>query len=297
MANFEEAWVTDLFTDFDFTILHSPDFKEDAVREELITPLLRSLEYSASGDNKIIRSKGLKHPFVHIGTRRQSINIIPDYLLIVNKENKWILDAKASNEEIKKGANLEQAFSYAIHPDVRVSLYALCNGKEFIVFHISKIEPILYFKLQEIGKYWEQLYKLLSPIGLTKPELLDYKPDFGLWLLKLGTPLNMISHFPFTPINFIARITDDMYSTVVGIKFDDIQLAISFDFSKERLEELLLATPASLKDILKERLSKAPFRIELREPLFVNIEAKIGENVHTNDVEDYLPLIVTKFSL
>jgi hypothetical protein len=37
--------------DFDFALLDSPDFKEDAVREEIIHPLLNALGYAASGPN------------------------------------------------------------------------------------------------------------------------------------------------------------------------------------------------------------------------------------------------------
>lgn len=31
---------------FDFTVLEDPEFKEDAVREEIVAPLLRALESS-----------------------------------------------------------------------------------------------------------------------------------------------------------------------------------------------------------------------------------------------------------
>jgi hypothetical protein len=41
-----------MFTDFDFEILDDPDFKEDAVREELILPLIKRLGYSVTGDDR-----------------------------------------------------------------------------------------------------------------------------------------------------------------------------------------------------------------------------------------------------
>ena len=37
----------------------------------------------------------------------------------------WVLDAKAPGQEIKSGTNPEQVYSYAIHPDIRASYYAL----------------------------------------------------------------------------------------------------------------------------------------------------------------------------
>jgi len=112
--------LTELFAGFDFSLLESPDFKEDSVREEIVLPLLHSLGYSAGGLNQIIRSKALEHPFVNIGSGKRKIILIPDYLLAVGSKPAWILDAKAPDEEIGAGKNVEQAYSYAIHPEVRV---------------------------------------------------------------------------------------------------------------------------------------------------------------------------------
>ena len=56
--------MTDIYNDFNFALLNSSEFKEDSVREEIISPLLKQLGYSASGPNQIIRSRNLLHPFV-----------------------------------------------------------------------------------------------------------------------------------------------------------------------------------------------------------------------------------------
>ena len=77
-----------LFRDFDFKLLDSLDFKEDSVREELITPLLHALGYQAHGEFQIIRSKSLLHPFVMIGSKNHKVNIVPDYLCVSRLSNK-----------------------------------------------------------------------------------------------------------------------------------------------------------------------------------------------------------------
>jgi hypothetical protein len=74
------------------------------------------------------------------------------------------LDAKAPGEEIKSGHNVEQVYSYAIHPEIRVELFALCNGQEFILFDIHQKEPVLYFHLSELRHYWEDVQKYLAPV-------------------------------------------------------------------------------------------------------------------------------------
>ena len=84
-----------LYQSFEFTLLDSPDFKEDSVREELILPMLKTLGYSATGENKIIRSKAVSHPFVQTGSGKHQLTSIPDYLLEVSAKYAWVLDAKA----------------------------------------------------------------------------------------------------------------------------------------------------------------------------------------------------------
>jgi 16S rRNA G966 N2-methylase RsmD len=154
---------TSLFAGFDFGDLDSPDFKEDSVREEIVKPILDSLGYSASGTYKIERSKKLEHPFVKVGSGKREITIFPDYLLKVDGRYAWVLDAKAPDEEVKTGANREQAYFYAIHPKIRARYYALCNGKEFIVFAVDSAEPVLYFHVSELNKHRQALESLLSP--------------------------------------------------------------------------------------------------------------------------------------
>jgi predicted type IV restriction endonuclease len=104
-----------LFGDFDFTLLDDPEFGEDAVREELVVPLLAALGYTASPPDRIIRSRKLEHPFVLFGTVRKGITIIPDYLLERDGAYAWVLDAKGPGENIDTGKNVEQAYSYAMH--------------------------------------------------------------------------------------------------------------------------------------------------------------------------------------
>jgi hypothetical protein len=101
--------------DFDFSLLESPDFKEDSVREDIIMPILGALGYSSSGDNRIIRSKALLHPFITIGSKRRPIQLVPDYLLSVNGNFTLVLDAKAPNEDIRQGDNVGQVFKLR-HP-------------------------------------------------------------------------------------------------------------------------------------------------------------------------------------
>ena len=181
-----------LYQSFEFTLLDSPDFKEDSVREELILPMLKTLGYSATGENKIIRSKSVSHPFVQTGSGKHQLTSIPDYLLEVSGKYAWVLDAKAPNEDIKTGKNVEQTYFYAIHPEIRVPIYALCNGREFIAFDIHG-ETLIYFALSEIEKHWRKLENLLSPqvFAKTKKQIEEKKNEIEFDYLSRNIPLEI----------------------------------------------------------------------------------------------------------
>jgi len=97
-----------VFSGFNQSLLDDPDFKEDSVREIIITPLLTRLGYSPSGPNRIVRSKSLKHPFIYAGTRKCPVTLIPDYTLIHDEKALLVLDAKRPTEDILKRANVQQ---------------------------------------------------------------------------------------------------------------------------------------------------------------------------------------------
>jgi len=74
------------------------------------------------------------------------------------------LDAKAPNQKIVNDENVEQVYSYAIHPEIRTTFFALCNGKEFSVYRTNSTNvPVLFFNLEEFDIYFPTLKKLLSP--------------------------------------------------------------------------------------------------------------------------------------
>lgn len=97
-------------------IRFNPDFKEDSVREVIILPILKELGYQ---QNNIIRSKTLQHPYLKIGSKKRPINLIPDYILTINGNHAWVLDAKAPDQQIINSDNVEQVYSYATHPEIR----------------------------------------------------------------------------------------------------------------------------------------------------------------------------------
>ncbi|MEZ5034710.1 MAG: DNA methyltransferase [Chitinophagaceae bacterium] len=152
-----------IFGQLDFRKIGSdPDFKEDSVREVIILPLLKKLGYN---QENIVRSKTLQHPFLKVGSnKKRKINLIPDYLLKVDNNYAWVLDAKSPDQNVTDSDNVEQVYSYATHPEIRTTYFALCNGEQFVLFRPQMTgEPVLQFSLDEVEHYWDKLKLFLSP--------------------------------------------------------------------------------------------------------------------------------------
>ena len=153
----------ELFGNLDFrTITLNPDFKEDSVREVIILPILYALGYE---EQNIVRSKTLEHPFLKVGSNKKlPIKLIPDYSLKVEGIFAWVLDAKSPDRRIDDSDNVEQVYSYATHPEIRSTYFALCNGLKFVLYRREFTnKPILYFSIDEIEYYWDKLKMYLAP--------------------------------------------------------------------------------------------------------------------------------------
>lgn len=151
-----------LWGNFDFLNLKDNlEFKEDSVREVLILPLLKYLGYN---DENIVRSLSLMHPFLRVGSnKKHPIKLVPDYVLKIENRYAWVLDAKSPRENIRDEEYVGQAYSYAVHPEIRSIYFALCNGIDFSLYRTDgNNEPILYFPLDEIDFYFDKLKNLLS---------------------------------------------------------------------------------------------------------------------------------------
>lgn len=284
-----------ILSDFNFDLLDDPDFKEDAVREEIIVPIIKGIGYNHSKPFKIIRSKKLLHPFVSIGSARKKIYIIPDYLFEVNDRYAWILDAKSPDQEIMKTKHVEQAYSYAVNSEIRVPYFSLCNGREFVLFHISKQEPVIRFDLRLIASYWDNLLNLLSP-----KKVLNYDfrlgKDFGLHLKRLGFHDFENIVFRDVPISYIARIEENLYTFSWGLKNERDNYVASFDFDYDTMIKLKDQIPNEAFDILISPFRNAVQVVEFAGGVYrIAVDCKVGDRLSENEDEIFLPFWVNHF--
>ncbi len=295
--------MTNPFKHFDFRLLDDPDFREDSVREELVAPLLAALGYSASPPHRIIRSRPLQHPYIYIGTVKKPVSIVPDYLLQRDGENAWILDAKGPNETLDSGKNVEQAYSYAIHKDIRVPLYGLCNGRRLVVFHVSHWPAVLDVSLQDVATVWPMLLHLLGtkaawPQGL-RP---GFHPDFGLSLRKAGLTHDtdgkkLFQIFASVPIQTVAKLEDNLYTMTGLYELENEQLMVTFDFGPAAYQKFLSELPPCVGERVRSGLARQPYKLYFQEAdvLSITVFAEPGDRIITNENESYCPFIAEDF--
>ncbi|MDR2490515.1 MAG: type I restriction enzyme HsdR N-terminal domain-containing protein [Spirochaetaceae bacterium] len=151
-----------LFGNFDFdAVTANADFNEADVRAVIIDPMLKELGFT---HETILREKALQSPFLRTGSKKRKVSLIPDYVMKVQNSFAWVLDAKAPCVSVLDADAVEQAYSYAAHPEIRSIYFALCNGIEFACWRTTETaKPVLYFNISEIDVYWKELRRLLSP--------------------------------------------------------------------------------------------------------------------------------------
>lgn len=286
-------------TGFDFKALDDPEFKEDAVREEILSPMLNALGYRATGKRRIVRSRALEHPFVSIGSIQRKINIIPDYLLISQDRPLWVLDAKAPGESLDDPDHIAQAHSYAIHRDVRVQWYGLSNGRELAIFNVGDMSPAPRFRysLPAIADWWTDFQLGFSPYALLSQGV-PYKKDAGFHLLKLGIPETTRIHFVGVPVALVGRVAENVYALNAVVLADGDEYAATFDFNGTQLAKLLSLIPEPLKGLLERDMKNEPGSVcHFDADVFplVTVEARRGTKIEENEKEHYAPLIVTDF--
>jgi hypothetical protein len=288
--------INNILEHFDHKLLENPEFKEDSVREEIVVPIIKGLGYSANKPNQIIRSRNLIHPFVAIGSQKKKIYIIPDYLFEVDEKPTWILDAKSPSESIIKSKNIEQAYSYAMHPEVRARFFSLCNGREFVLYSVDDFKPLLQFPMQALPLYWENMKAILAPENIFSKSRLDYKKDLGLHLKRLGFDKSTILFFPQIPITNLSQLDNDMFTiNVGGAKLNNTTYVATFDFHLDVFKQLKGKIPDDGFEMLLTR--KKEKRLSLQFPdraYMVNIECEIGQTLAENDKEIFLPLKLTR---
>jgi hypothetical protein len=147
---------------------------EADVRAEILDPLLRRLGYIKGGENSIKREHKLSYPFLFLGRKKPGKDLqlrgTADYTLQVGEHARWTLEAKPPSEALNEDV-LQQAWSYAIHPEVQASYFAVCNGRAFELYQTSApwgAEPLMRLEYKELVTRFGEVQAWLGPAQIAR---------------------------------------------------------------------------------------------------------------------------------
>lgn len=280
-----------MFQNIESKIFDDPEIKEDSVRELVIAPILVRLGYLPSGSTRVTRSKSLQHPFIRVGTRKHPVTTIPDYTIYVDDKPLFVLDAKAPNQNVLSDDHLQQAYSYAIHPEIRCEEFGLCNGRELVIFNTQKTEPLLHLRFEEFESNWNDIEKFLAPRFLREPILRRFAPDFGLSLKRMGFNKNVEIGMLGIRLNLFAKINDELMTASANCDLGSREHCVSYDFHPKMLEAMVAGLPSSLAERFVEALNMAPYQAAAGLVIELDITAELGE-LTQGQSESFIPLII-----
>lgn len=116
-------------------------FNETDIREEILSPLLRSLGYRTGGTHSIERERLLKYEHNQLGRKKPTDPVLKgkvDYVLTAGGRVRWVIEAKAPSVEIS-WEDIAQAFTYARHPEINAVFYVVCNGHYLNVYQTINV--------------------------------------------------------------------------------------------------------------------------------------------------------------
>lgn len=153
-----------------------PDFdtmNETSVREAIVSPLLKKLGYDYYGaEGKIITEKTLRYERAFLGRKnpKKDPPLIgrADYICEVTSYGRWVVEVKGPTEDLTQDV-VEQAHTYASHPEVGAFYFLVTNGRSFHLYETARLKrPALKWEFENEDDNLLRLFNTLSPAALRK---------------------------------------------------------------------------------------------------------------------------------
>lgn len=163
------------------------EMNETDVREMIVRPLLRDLGYEHGTENNIRTEQTFRYAKTFLGRKKpnKDPDIVgrADYILDVIGVGRWVVEVKAPSEDITQDV-VEQAFTYAAHPEVAALFFLVTNGRTFQLYRTSSLTaPLMAWTWDETEEVLLALANLVGPEAIRrKTKLLE--PDTGKPLAK-----------------------------------------------------------------------------------------------------------------
>lgn len=163
-------------------MLKFDDMNETDVREIIVRPLLARLGYEHGTENTIRTEQTFRYAKAFLG-RKNAAKDPPlvgraDYILEVASVGRWVVEVKGPGEALSRDV-IEQAHTYAAHPEVAGLFFMITNGRSFRLYRTSSLDnPLMSWDFDSTDEVFLALVNLVGPDAIRrKMDLL--KPDAG----------------------------------------------------------------------------------------------------------------------
>ena len=152
------------------TDFHS--MNETDVREIIVRPFLEQLGYR-HGTSATIRTE-LTLRYAHAFLGRKNPKKDPplagraDYICEVTSYGRWVVEVKAPHEPIARDV-IEQAHTYAAHPEIAATHFMVTNGREFRLYQTARLDdPLISFAFDELQQNVLKVFNIVGPEAVRK---------------------------------------------------------------------------------------------------------------------------------
>jgi hypothetical protein len=149
-------------------------FNEADVQADIVEVLLRYLGYRTNTENDVIRQQPLRYDKSTLGRKNPErdwpLRGRADYICEAHGRVQWTIEAKSPGEGITLD-DIEQAYTYAVHPEVRAVYFCLCDGHEFRVYQTldaPRTEPLVTWKYENLNDALQSIENVLGPEALVR---------------------------------------------------------------------------------------------------------------------------------
>lgn len=200
---------------------------ETDVREAVVRPFLESLGYRHGTQATIRTEVPLRYDKAFLGRKKPAKDPAlgkADYVCEAISYGRWVVEVKSPSKDIARD-DIEQAHTYASHPEIAALYFLVTNGRDYQLFMTSRLDhPLLRWSYEEIEQLRDQIGGILE-FEAIKKYAKRITPDVGKPLGKglasrlrisggeivYGAHQSTHPLIPFDPIgDSVAPITEGM---------------------------------------------------------------------------------------
>jgi len=146
------------------------EMNESDVREHILRPLLHDLGWKLGTSANIRTEIKLTYGKAFLGRKdsKRDPDLVgrADYVCDLIGVARWVIEAKSPSQHLVRD-DVEQAHTYASHPQVNATYFLLSNGRRFELYQTSYIDsPILAFDYADLEIRRNDLLEVVGPEAL-----------------------------------------------------------------------------------------------------------------------------------